>query len=408
MGYKDVNKCRCCDSNEITCVIDFGKQPLANSYHDGSKELPEYPLALNVCKQCFHSQLSVVVDPDEMFKNYVYVSGTSKTLNEFFDSFAEMVISETNQVGTVLDIACNDGTQLEKFKQRGWTTHGIDPAENLYELSSKKNDKIIVDYFNIKSVKKLKQKSYDAIIAQNVFAHTDNIFDFLTSCKEVMNNNTKLYIQTSQADMIENNQFDTIYHEHLSFFSTKSMKAICDRVGLKLIDVRRIDIHGGSYLFVIQLEGKENPSVNESLIKEQNAGRYDLKTYKKYSKNVMQIIKNFSLLISKYKKDGYLVVGYGAAAKGNTFLNAAKTKLHFIIDDNPMKCGLLSPGTNSMIVKSEFIKNFANNVLFVPLAWNFYLEIKTKITKHIETIPFKNSFEYKIHSYYPTQKTENL
>lgn len=408
MSYKLIKKCRCCESSNLTCVIDFGEQPLANSYHDGKTKLPEYPLALNLCKNCFHSQLSVAVDPDEMFKNYVYLSGTSKTLNNFFESFAEMVISETVSKGLVLDIACNDGTQLEKFKKRGWTTHGIDPAKNLYHLSSKLNDKIIVDYLNEKSLKNLGLKKYDAIVAQNVFAHTDNAFKFLNCCKKVMSDTTKLYIQTSQADMIENNQFDTIYHEHLSFFSTKSMQAICKRVGLKLISVRRIDIHGGSYLFVIKTNGDEEDSVKESILKEKSSGRYKLKTYKTYAKNIKKIINSFSILVKNYKKQGYTVVGYGAAAKGNTFLNAAKTRLDYVLEDNQLKCGLLTPGTNSVIINSEFIKLFANDTIFIPLAWNFYSEIKNKIFVEVNKLSFKKLFKYKIYSYYPIPKTEIL
>jgi hypothetical protein len=406
--YKTIKNCRCCNSSNLSCVIDFGKQPLANSYHDGQNKLPEYPLALNLCKNCFHSQLNIVVDPDEMFKNYVYISGTSKTLNTFFESFADMVISETVLQGTVLDIACNDGTQLEKFKKRGWITHGIDPAENLYNLSSKINDRIIVDYLSNGALEKLGFKKYDAIIAQNVFAHTDNIFEFLNCCKKVMSEKTKLYIQTSQADMIENNQFDTIYHEHLSFFSTKSMQTICQRTGLKLIDVKRLDIHGVSYLFTVKLTGEENTSIQESILKEKNAGRYKLKTYKNYSKNIKNIIKSFSTLVKNYKKNGYLVVGYGAAAKGNTFLNASKTKMHYIIDDNQLKCGLLCPGSNAPILSPDTIKLFGNNTIFIPLAWNFYSEIKNKIYSEVIKLPFKKLFDYEIHSYYPVPKTEKI
>jgi 2-polyprenyl-3-methyl-5-hydroxy-6-metoxy-1,4-benzoquinol methylase len=213
-NYKTITECRCCKCKNLKEVLDLNTQPLANSYHDGDAELEKYPLKLNVCTECFHSQLSVVVDPDEMYKNYLYRSGTPKTFNEYCEWFASFVEQNIERVGNVLDIACNDGTQLDKFKSRGWKTFGIDPAENLHQYSSKTADKIVVSYFNKDSIKSLGEVSFNAITAQNVFAHTDDIDLFLQDCKIIMNDDTKLFIQTSQADMIEEGQFDTIYHEH--------------------------------------------------------------------------------------------------------------------------------------------------------------------------------------------------
>ena len=407
MSCKTVNECRCCGNGNLKTVLDLENQPLANSYHKGERQ-EEYPLCLMLCEKCFHSQLSVVVDPDEMFIDYVYISGTSKTLHDYFDWFADMVQSECGKVGSVLDIACNDGTQLCKFKNRGWVTHGIDPAKNLLHLSSENADKIVCDYLNVPALEELGSLKYDAIIAQNVFAHTHDIVHFLECCKTAMNDQTRLYIQTSQADMIENNQFDTIYHEHLSFFSTNSMKTVCERVGLKLVSVKKTDIHGGSYVFTISLSAAEDPSVSEMIERERAAGRYSVERYDDYRQKVQQVIFNFRQFAALYSSNGYLLVGYGAAAKGNTFLNASKVKLHFIVDDNPLKQGLLTPGTNTMIVSSDFISKFAHNTAFIPLAWNFHDEIRSKIKSKVDLLDFKNRFSYLIHAYYPRSSTEVL
>jgi len=408
MSFKEIKNCICCNSNLLKPVLDLNTQPLANNYHDGSEILTEYPLVLNVCTDCFHAQLSVAVEPDEMFSNYLYVSGTSKTLHEYFEWFANMVQSQTIKNGKVLDIACNDGTQLSKFKSKGWKTFGIDPAKNLFQFSSKNADQIIVDYFNQDSVKKINVDTLDVIIAQNVFAHLENVVDFLNTCKEIMSNKTRLYIQTSQADMIENNQFDTVYHEHISFFSTKSMLTLCNRVGLKLISVQRTPIHGGSYIFTISKTEEPDYSVKFSLDMEEKSGRHSLSKYEQYSKEVNTIICNFKNTIQEYKEKGYIIVGYGAAAKGNTFLNASGVKLHYIIDDNEKKQNLLTPSSNTIILSSEFIKTLANNVLFVPLAWNFHNEIKSNIKNKIQQLPFKNLFSYKIYSYYPNTFIEDI
>lgn len=404
--FTEVKNCRCCNSSDLHCVMDLQPQPLANSYHDGHDSLINYPLIINVCKNCFHTQLSGVVDPDEMFLNYLYVSGTSKTLHEYFEWFVRMVEAD-NLKGKILDIACNDGTQLSKFKNNNWITHGVDPAKNLAFESSTKCDKIVVDYFNKNCLKNL-DDYYDAIIAQNVFAHTHDVYNFLLCCKELMKNHSILYIQTSQADMIENNQFDTIYHEHLSFFSTLSMKTLCERVGLYLVDVQRVNIHGGSYIFKISKQNKIKKQVEESLLLEKNKGRYDLNTYITYANNVKNIIENTKEKINWYLKNGYIVVGYGAAAKGNTFLNSSAIKLHYIIDDNTLKQNLLTPGSNTLIVSKDFIKKFANNTVFIPLAWNFYDEISKTIKIEVNKLQFKKLYNYDIISFFPKLEVEHI
>ena len=407
-NFETITECRCCKSKNLKEVLDLNTQPLANSYHDGDVELSSYPLKLNVCTDCFHSQLSVVVHPDEMYKNYLYRSGTPKTFNEYCEWFASFVEEDIKRVGNILDIACNDGTQLNKFKLRGWKTFGIDPAENLYEYSSKNADKIVVSYFNKESIKCLDNSSFDAITAQNVFAHTHDVDSFLQDCKTIMNDDTKLYIQTSQADMIEEGQFDTIYHEHLSFFSTKSMKTLCERNNLYLNSVKRVDIHGGSYIFTISKLNNPDASVGISLIQEEKSGRYSLKKYDEYSSNIKNIINQSVKTIQDYIQKGYIIVGYGAAAKGNTFLNASKIKPHFIIDDNTLKENKLTPGSNCIIVNKNFIKLLTNNVLFIPLSWNFYDEIKNKIAEVLNTNKFKDCFSYEIMRYYPKFKLERI
>lgn len=408
MNYKKITECRCCKNNNLIEILNLNSQPLANDYHNGLSVLDEYPLQLNLCSKCFHCQLSIAVFPDLMFKNYLYVSGTSNTLHEYFEWFADMVEKDINKVGSILDIACNDGTQLSKFKNRGWKTFGIDPATNLINQSKENADQIVLDYFNKDSIKKLSIKKFNVLVAQNVFAHVDNVEDFLLTCLDLMDDNTKLYIQTSQADMIENNQFDTIYHEHLSFFSTKSMKTLIERFNLKLLSVKRTHIHGTSYIFVISKTGISDSSVEESLLQEEKNGRYNISRYDEYKKTIMFIIDKFKNVIEEYKNKGYLIVGYGAAAKGNTFLNAAKVKLHYVIDDNKEKQNLLMPGSNSYIVDKSFINTFSNDVLFIPLAWNFYKEIKTNINNQVNKLKFKNKFNYLIYSYYPNPIIEKI
>ena len=376
-------ECLACGTSDLRSILDLGKQPLANNYHNGETQ-DEYPLNLNLCQNCYHLQLSHTVNPDLMFKNYLYVSGTAKTLRDYFDYFASKTLEYLPNATKILDIACNDGTQLDSYLKLGLQTYGIDPAENLYEDSKLRGHNIICDYFNSDTSYKFEGKTFDIITAQNVFAHTSYTVDFLNTCKEVMDDNSLLFIQTSQANMVRNNEFDTIYHEHLSFFSSNSMKSLVERCGMTLYDIFKTDIHGTSYVFVISKSKKEpKDGVSKNLLEEKELGMTDVLTYPEYALKCYQSTFNLKKKLEEMKNDGYILVGYGAAAKGNTLLNFGKITLDFIIDDNPLKQNLLTPGMNIPIFGPEKINQIFQNdkVIFVPLAWNFYSEIRNRITE---------------------------
>lgn len=380
MNCKEIKECIACGHDELTPVLDLGNQPLANSFRKTKDEKDDFfPLAINHCNKCYHVQLSHGVNPDLLFKNYLYVSGTAKTQLEYFDWFANLAIEEYG--GTpkdVLDIGCNDGSQLDYFKQKGIKTFGIDPAKNLHEISSKKHD-VVCGYYNQHTFNH--NDSFDIILCQNAFAHNYNQLEFLQKTKKVMGAYTKLYITTSQSNMIQNNEFDTIYHEHLSFYNIKSMKELCERAGLHLIDVIKHPIHGMSNIFIISRFLHRQSRITNLIEQERLQGLYEKNTYIEYAKKCQEIIKDFAKKVNDLKLNGYVVVGYGAPAKGNTLLNAAVTLLDFIIDDNPMKQGMWTPGVSIPIYGQEHLDKYRDEGLlcFVPLAWNFFEEIKSKI-----------------------------
>jgi len=180
---------------------------------------------------------------------------------------------------SVLDIGCNDGSQLDKFKALNVDTYGVDPAENLYETSSK-NHKVTCGYFDDKY-----NRSHDIITIQNAFAHNPNPLELLKNCKKNLEIDGLLFIQTSQADMILNNEFDTIYHEHISYYNIKSMMFLCNRVGLNLIDVVKTPIHGTSYIFIISADRSAPNTIKNLVEMETAAGLYDNFTYTKYTED---------------------------------------------------------------------------------------------------------------------------
>lgn len=374
------NSCIACDNKDLRTILDLGDQPLANNYHKNEKQ-NYFPLKLNLCTSCYHLQLSHTVNPDLMFKNYMYVSGTSQTLKDYFEFFANKTLEYNKQAKSVLDIACNDGTQLDCYKKLGLDTYGIDPAKNLLTISSSKGHNVICDYFNFESLKNFKKDKFDIILAQNVFAHTKYIKEFLKCCESIMHDDSVLFIQTSQANMILNNEFDTIYHEHISFFNTNSMKNVVNNSGLVLSDVFKTDIHGTSYVFVITKKDLGFKNVDTMIEFEKQSNLYDIKKYAEYALKCYTLISNLQTKLQNLKNEGYMLIGYGAAAKGNTLLNFGNIKLDVIIDDNPLKQNYFTPGMNIPICEPEFLNKLESNlkIVYIPLAWNFYKEIKQKI-----------------------------
>ena len=377
MAFRKLIHCLVCSSKNLKKVLNLNKQPLANSYLK-EKNLKEkkYELKVNCCLNCSHLQLSLAVDPKIIYTKYDYVSGTTTTYKNYMKDFFKLCLKNTSKLKykNILDIGCNDGSQLDVFKKNKFDTFGIDPAKNLYKISSKKH-KIFCEFYNEKFIKKINKK-FDIIIAQNSFAHNPNPQKFLENAKKIMHSNSSIFIQTSQADMCKNNEFDTIYHEHINFFNVKSMNILAKNCGLKLHQVIKKPIHGTSYIFIIKLNS--NQKKIEKILRQEKFLNYNF--YKKWGKTCFKNIKIIKEQIEKIKKKNILI-GYGAAAKANTFLNFSKIKLNYIIDDNKFKQNKFCPGSKVPIKSINILKKIKKNIHFIPLAWNFYNEIKTKIIK---------------------------
>lgn len=373
-------ECLACGSKHINVALDLGVQPLANSYKK-TADAPEdrYPLAVCLCNDCFHLQLSHTVDPEIIYKNYLYATGTNQTIQEYSKWFANFCNEYTDSSKSVLDIGCNDGTQLNYFKELGFKTFGIDPAENLHSRSSVNHD-VVCDFFGPDAVPILIKEQYDIIVAQNVCAHNPNPVDFLRSCRNLMREETLLFVQTSQADMVLHNEFDTIYHEHVNFFNANSMFKLAQRAGLHLVDVVKTPIHGNSYIFVLSLQNKRQHHVQNIIAME--APLLEHSTYHNWRNTVESNMRSLKFYINQYREQGYKIIGYGAAAKGNTLLNYTELDLDFIIDDSALKQGLFTPGRSIPIVgmsKLNLLEDKDARVVFIPLAWNFFTEIRERI-----------------------------
>jgi 2-polyprenyl-3-methyl-5-hydroxy-6-metoxy-1,4-benzoquinol methylase len=366
-------ECLCCGSASLNQILDWGSMPPANNYN--IKET--FPIKLNLCSECKHLQLDENVDPEILFKNYPYFSGTSKTSLDFFKGFAENALRYFPEAKNVLDIACNDGAQLDAFKELGLRTFGIDPAENLLSVSKSKDHLVHCGMFPDERMLKTTQ---DIITAQNVLAHVPSPLKFLHGCKEIMHEDSYLFVTASQANMITGIEFDTIYHEHISYFNTRSMEALVKRAGLTLVDVFTNPIHGTSYVFVIKINPEKDPvDVRKKL--EESQGLHVEETYLKWVELCKEKAQRTKEIIEKYRDQGYRIVGCGAAAKGITFLNMSKTKMDFIVDTTPAKW--YSSAAGAQIYPFEYLKSLTDEkCLFVVLAWNFDFEIKQNVLKY--------------------------
>ena len=388
-------ECLACGSKHLFPSLTLGKQPLANNFISEKIDLPVYPLGVNVCNNCYHVQLTHTVDPKIIYSNYLYVAGTSQTLKDYSKWFAGYVSERLTGLSyNVLDIGCNDGTQLDCFTKHSMKTYGVDPAENIYATSSE-NHNVICDFFGPNIVNKLPKVNFDAITAQNVFAHNPNPLEFLQTCTQLMDDHTQLFIQTSQADMILNNEFDTIYHEHINFFNVNSMNELAKRANLNLIDVIKTPIHGNSYVFVFSKLIKREHHISNIIKSESKL--LNIKTYDDWKENTIKNMSTLKITMNDFKANGYVIVGYGAAAKGNTLLNYIDTPLDLIIDDSPLKQNLYAPGTNSPIKSIDALKELSKDtkILFMPLAWNFF----TEISKRIKAV--RNEPQDKFLKYFP-------
>lgn len=352
--------CLACGGDDLFQYLDLGTQPLANSFHDGTKELPRFPLAVQACRKCWHSQLTVAVDPHLMFDDYVYASGTSETLRKYFANFAARF--PTGQ--RVLDIASNDGTLLRAFEGRGCRAVGVEPAHNLVRLC--RDDALDVVEGSWPDTRP--DGKFDVITAFNVLAHTADPFTFLTAAKHHLAPGGTIWVQTSQSNMIVDGTFDAIYHEHVSYFTPRSMLALARRAGLCPTAYEEPEIHGGSMLVGLSASTLIDATFNKSPL-------YDEASYTGFARQVERTI-------GTVKQIGMAppLVGYGAAAKGMTFLNATGLVLDRIVDDNPLKHGLLTPGTNIPI--GPVVDLPRGDGAIVVLAWNFWDEILERIRRN--------------------------
>jgi hypothetical protein len=383
--------CRFCDEELIHSMIDLGMSPLSNAYLDTKSLQSEelfYPLQIFVCHKCLLVQLSKNVEaPEKIFSKYLYFSSFSKTWLTHTEQFANYAIKEflLNEKKQVIEIASNDGYLLQHFKNKNIPILGIEPASNISKFAEKKGIKTINKFFGEKTANELIENGYEAdlLIAINVLPHVPEIKDFLKGIKKILKHDGVCMIQfsTYMLPFLCDTEFDSIYHEHFSYFSLLSIQKILTSFKLEIFNVEELSIHGGSLRIFVKHEEntiiKMNKSVEKLLKKEIESGLTSISNYESFSERVKETkLKIWDFFISA-KKDGKKIVGYGAPAKGNTMLNycgIGKEILEYTVDISPHKQGMFLPGTHIPIKNPDMIKETKPDYVVI-LSWNFKDEI---------------------------------
>lgn len=369
--------------------------PLANAYVDPASKENEfgYPLEVLFCEDCALSQLSIVVDPILMFSNYAYHSSISKTFQKHCADMAGQIKGYLEKPEPfIVDIASNDGCLLREFKKKGFRILGVEPAKNLAAMANAEGIETLPYFWDEVIAKKILRKfgSPDAIIATNVFAHVHDVKSFVQNAKLILDDEGLLVIEVPYAlNLIKKNEFDTIYHEHLSYFLVKPLKRLFEKEGMELRDVQEMLIHGGTIrVFVTKQENKgfarQNSRIQEFLKREQNEGLHSVKSYFDFVNQLLDLKISLLQLLSAIKKEGKTIAAYAASAKGNTLLNycgVSSDFVDFIIDETPEKQNKLYAGNHIPIFGYAELEKRKPDYLMI-LAWNFAKEIMEKTKDH--------------------------
>lgn len=384
-----MSKCRFCGSELNISFIDLGMSPLANGYikknETESSEL-FYPLHAYVCKECYLVQLEEYESPQNIFSEYAYFSSYSTSWLNHAKNYTDMITErfEFDNKSLIVEIASNDGYLLQNFRKKKMNILGIEPAKNIAEEAIKNGVPTRVDFFGENLAENLVKENIkaDLLIGNNVLAHVPNINDFVLGMKILLNKNGIITMEFPHIyNMIKENQFDTIYHEHFSYLSLLSVKKIFNVYKLEIFDVEELKTHGGSLrIYAKHAEDMSkmiSENVNSILNKEIELGLDNIKTYITYSEKVKAIKRDILSYLIEIKNRGNTIVAYGAPAKGNTLLNycgIGKDFLDYTVDISSYKQGLRLPGTHIPIHSPEqiFITK-PDYVLILP--WNIKDEV---------------------------------
>ncbi len=388
-------QCRFCKTELSNVFIDLGNSPASNSFLTAAQlNEPEvfYPLKVYTCHQCFLVQVDEYKKSDAIFdSNYVYFSSYSTSWLQHAKAYTEMM---TDRFGyhpnsLIIEVASNDGYLLQYFHQNGIPVLGIEPTANTAEAAKTKGVNSVVDFFGVRLAKELVAKNIkaDLLLGNNVLAHVPDILDFVGGMKIILKETGVVTMEFPHLmQLVDNNQFDTIYHEHFSYLSFHTVKLLFESQGLQLFDVEEIPTHGGSLRIFAKHENDVTKNISENvaalLKKEAEKGLTGLSYYDNFQEKALKVKIDLLDFLIKQKRAGKKVAAYGAAAKGNTMLNYCGVKadlIDFVVDANPHKQNKFLPASHILVMNEQYLKNNAPDFVII-FPWNLTDEITKQLS----------------------------
>ncbi|HVU26909.1 MAG TPA: class I SAM-dependent methyltransferase [Verrucomicrobiae bacterium] len=381
-------RCRTCGSKNLKLILDLGRTALANDFlklEDVAGYHISLPLRAVLCPDCSLVQLADTVDPKILYSHYAYVTSTSKTMDTHLNKMMTHLLA-TARLGAgskVLEIASNTGVFLKKFKEQGCEVLGIEPAVNIADVAIATAIPTRKEFFNAVTAKKLRAEwgAADLILGRHVFAHIDDLHNLVAGLEAISHQDTLIAFEVPYlVDFFENTEYDTIYHEHLSYISVASLEALVKDSPFMLSRVDHYSIHGGSILFHLRhrsSKAKPHASVAQVLEKEKHLRLAEPATWENFARRVNHIRAELPALLRRLKTQGKRIIGYGASAKGNTLLNTCgitTKELDYIIDNTPFKQNKVAPGSWIPVRPPEKLLAEQPDYALL-LAWNFAAEI---------------------------------
>lgn len=375
-------KCRICDSKDFSLIVDLKNQPCGLHFikkeEIGSE--PFYPLRLIYCQKCQTAQLDYTIKKEVVYSDHTYLSGITRSLKRHFDSVAKDVddrFFKNQKNKSILDIGSNDGTQLQSYKDLGFDILGVEASKSISEIANSKDIPTIYRFFNLQTAKEINKK-FDVINASGVFFHLEELHSVADGIKLLLKDDGIFVVQfLYMKNIMENVAFDQIYHEHLLYYTLKTVEVLLNRHGLELFDGYFSSIHGGSIIAFAAHKNKKSKSrrLLELIKKEEISRCNECRSYINFAKKLGKLKKENLEFLFDRKEQGKTIYGMGAPVKGNTLLNyfgVSKDLLTYLVEKNPLRKNLFSPGTHIPIVMEDEI--ISPDVYYV-LAWNFKDEI---------------------------------
>jgi len=383
--------CRLCGGIDLTLVLQLEPTPPGNAFVTAdalNDEQERFPLDVFFCDHCAHLQLLDVVDPRILFENYVYVSGTSPVFIKHFKEYAHDVIERFHPTreSLVVDIGSNDGTLLRLFKEAGYAVLGIDPAREIARRATEGGIETMPVFFTPRIARTIRaeRRSAAVVTANNVFAHIDDLTGVVEGVRILLAPDGVFVFEVSYlVDVFEKTLFDTIYHEHLAYYSVKPLVGFLEANGMELIEAFRVDSHGGSLRGVAQLKGGLRPvgaSVAEAVRLEERLELDQAATFHDFARRIEERKQQLAALLHRLKSDGKRIAGFGAPAKATTLMyhfGIGPEVIDFIVDDSSLKQGLYTPGMHIPVLPSQAIYERRPDYVVI-LAWNFAKPIMEK------------------------------